>query len=127
MCEHAIREHNLADSAGRFGYTLQVLTYTSHAKQTYVARYARARNSRALHGAKRWPIWVSSAGTSLTATHISTLVSALCASSQFASPSLRKALAYLGTQCRYSPIRHPQNNPNERVMFELAFREPCIR
>jgi hypothetical protein len=49
MREHAIRENNMADNAARFGYTLQVLPYPSPVKQSYRARYARARISRALH------------------------------------------------------------------------------
>jgi hypothetical protein len=40
--------------------------------------------------------------------------------SQFASPTWRKALAELGIQCRYSPIRHPESNPTERIMRELS-------
>jgi hypothetical protein len=40
--------------------------------------------------------------------------------SQFASPAWQKALAELGIQCRYSPIRHPESNPTERIMRELG-------
>jgi hypothetical protein len=40
--------------------------------------------------------------------------------SQFASPSWRKALGELGIQCKYSPIRHPESNPAERIMRELG-------
>jgi hypothetical protein len=40
--------------------------------------------------------------------------------SQFASPAWRKALAELGIECKYSPIRHPESNPTERVMGELG-------
>jgi hypothetical protein len=126
MREHAIREHNMADSAGRFGYTLQVLTYPPHAKQPYRARYARVHNSRALHCGKCWPILVSSAGTPLYATRKETVPSEICVSSQFASPAWRKALADLVIQCSYSHIRHPQNDPTERVMRELAICETCI-
>jgi transposase InsO family protein len=39
--------------------------------------------------------------------------------SQFASPAWQKALAELGIQCKYSPIRHPVSNPTERIMREL--------
>jgi hypothetical protein len=47
--------------------------------------------------------------------------------SQFASPSWRKALSELGIETRYSPIRHPESNPTERVMRELGkyFRIYC--
>ncbi|PNF28428.1 hypothetical protein B7P43_G15944 [Cryptotermes secundus] len=47
--------------------------------------------------------------------------------SQFASPTWRRALSDLGIQCRYSPIRHPESNPTERVMRELGkyFRIYC--
>jgi transposase InsO family protein len=40
--------------------------------------------------------------------------------SQFSSPSWQKALAELGIKCKYSPIRHPESNPTERVMRELG-------
>ena len=40
--------------------------------------------------------------------------------SQFASPTWQKALADLGIQCRYSPIRHPESNPAKRIMRELG-------
>jgi hypothetical protein len=40
--------------------------------------------------------------------------------SQIASPAWQKALAELGIQCKYSPIRHPESNPTERVMRELG-------
>jgi hypothetical protein len=40
--------------------------------------------------------------------------------SQFTSPAWQKALAELGIQCRYSPIRHPESNPTERVMREMG-------
>jgi hypothetical protein len=47
--------------------------------------------------------------------------------SQFTSPSWKKALSDLGIQTRYSPIRHPESNPTERVMRELGkfFRIYC--
>jgi hypothetical protein len=47
--------------------------------------------------------------------------------SQFASPSWRKALGDLGIRTQYSPIRHPESNPTERVMRELGkyFRIYC--
>jgi transposase InsO family protein len=47
--------------------------------------------------------------------------------SQFSSPSWRKALSELGIQAIYSPIRHPESNPTERVMRELGryFRIYC--
>jgi hypothetical protein len=47
--------------------------------------------------------------------------------SQFASPSWRKALSEMRIQTRYSPIRHPESNPAERVMRELGkyFRIYC--
>jgi hypothetical protein len=110
----------------RFSYPVQVLHYPPHAKQPYRAHYARARNSIAPQGGKRWPIWLSSANTPLSANRKAILLSANCASSQFASPAWRKSLPNLGIQCRYSHIRHPQRNPTERVMRELAFREPCM-
>jgi hypothetical protein len=53
-------------------------------------------------------------------------LSALCENSQFASPALRKALGDLAIQCRYSHIRHPQSNPTERFIRDLAIREPCM-
>jgi transposase InsO family protein len=40
--------------------------------------------------------------------------------SQFASPTWQKALADLGIQYKYSPIRHPESNPTERIMRELG-------
>jgi hypothetical protein len=40
--------------------------------------------------------------------------------SQFTSPAWQKALAEMGIQCKYSPIRHPESNPTERVMRELG-------
>jgi hypothetical protein len=40
--------------------------------------------------------------------------------SQFASPAWQRALADMGIQCKYSPIRHPESNPTERVMRELG-------
>ncbi|PNF18243.1 hypothetical protein B7P43_G16458 [Cryptotermes secundus] len=40
--------------------------------------------------------------------------------SQFASPAWQKALAELGIQCKYCPIRHPESNPTERIMRELG-------
>jgi hypothetical protein len=126
MREVAIRETYMSDSAGRFGYTMQVLPYPSPQKQSYRAHYARVRNSRDLHGGKRCPIWVSSAGTSLSATRKATLRSPLCASSQIARPAWRKALADLGIQCTYSIIRHPQSNATERVMREPAIRDSCM-
>jgi plasmid stabilization system protein ParE len=95
MRELELREPCLAENAGRIGYPVQLLLYPTPAKQPYRARYARARISRALHGAKRWPIWLSSAGTHQSATRKATLPRALCDSSQFASPSWRKALAEL--------------------------------
>jgi hypothetical protein len=88
MREFAIREALMAESAGGFEYRLQVHPYPSIVKQSCIARYARARNSRALHVAKRWPIWLSSAGTPLSATRKATLRCAL-----FASITWRKALA----------------------------------
>jgi hypothetical protein len=39
--------------------------------------------------------------------------------SQFTSPSWRKALSALGIEVKYSPIRHPEIKPAERVMKEL--------
>ncbi|PNF28365.1 hypothetical protein B7P43_G17307 [Cryptotermes secundus] len=47
--------------------------------------------------------------------------------SQFTSPSWKKALNELGIQTRFSPIRHPESNPTERVMRELGkyFRIYC--
>jgi hypothetical protein len=126
ICVLAIREPCMSESAGRFGYPVQVLPNPSPTEQLFRARYARARNSRGLHGGKRWTIWISSAGTPLAVTRKTILQSALCASSQFASPAWRLALADLGIQCRYSLIRHPQCNPNERVMRDLAFRVPCM-
>jgi hypothetical protein len=47
--------------------------------------------------------------------------------SQFSSPSWRKALSELDIQVRYSPIRHPESNPTERIMRELSkyFRIYC--
>jgi transposase InsO family protein len=47
--------------------------------------------------------------------------------SQFATPSWRKALAELGIEVKYSPIRHPESNPTERIMRELGkyFRIYC--
>lgn len=39
---------------------------------------------------------------------------------QFTSPSWKKALSNLNISVRYSPIRHPQSNPTERIMRELA-------
>jgi transposase InsO family protein len=124
--ELAIHEPSMEESAGLFGNPVQVLPYPSPVKQSYRARYAQARNSRAQHFGKRWQFWVSCAGTPLSATRKETLPSALCVSSQFASTSLQKALADLGVQCRYSPIRHPLRNPTERVKRDIAIREPCI-
>jgi hypothetical protein len=40
--------------------------------------------------------------------------------SQFTSPAWQKALAEMGIQCKYSPIRHPESNPAERIMRELG-------
>jgi hypothetical protein len=40
--------------------------------------------------------------------------------SQLTSPAWQKALAEMGIQCKYSPIRHPESNPTERVMRELG-------
>jgi transposase InsO family protein len=47
--------------------------------------------------------------------------------SQFTSPSWKKTLTELGIQIKYSPIRHPESNPTERVMRELGkyFRIYC--
>jgi transposase InsO family protein len=47
--------------------------------------------------------------------------------SQFSSPAWQKALAELGIKCKYSPIRHPESNPAERIMRELGkyFRIYC--
>jgi transposase InsO family protein len=47
--------------------------------------------------------------------------------SQFTSPSWKKALADCGIQTKYSPIRHPESNPTERIMRELGkyFRIYC--
>jgi hypothetical protein len=47
--------------------------------------------------------------------------------SQFTSPSWVKGLSDLGIEVRYSPIRHPESNPTERVMRELEkyFRIYC--
>jgi hypothetical protein len=39
---------------------------------------------------------------------------------QFTSPSWKRALSNLNILVKYSPIRHPQSNPAERVMRELA-------
>jgi hypothetical protein len=126
MLELAIREPCMAHSAGRFGYPVQVLPYPPQVKQPYRACFARSPNSRALHGGKRWSICVSCAGTPLYATRKATLPSALCASSQYASNAYRKSLVDLGIQCMSSPIRHPQKNPTERVLRELAIREHFI-
>jgi transposase InsO family protein len=126
MCDFPIREPCLGESARRFFYPVQILPYPPTAKQSHLARIARARNSRVLYGGKRWPIWLSSAGILISATRKPILPSTLCAISQFASPAWRKSLPNLGIQCRYSYIRHPQSNPTERVMRELAIREPCM-
>jgi hypothetical protein len=126
MHEIAIRRPCMAESADRFGYSVQVLPYPPPAEQSYRARFARARNSRELHCGKRWPIWVSFACTPLSVTRKAILPTSLCLSKQFASPVWRKALADLGIQCRYSPIRHTQSFPPERVMCELAIREACM-
>jgi transposase InsO family protein len=40
--------------------------------------------------------------------------------SQFSSPSWRKSLSDLNIAVKYSPIRHPQSNPTERIMRELS-------
>jgi hypothetical protein len=56
MRDLAIREDCMAESSDQFGYPVQVLLYTPPAEQSYRARYARARNSRALLGGKRSPI-----------------------------------------------------------------------
>jgi hypothetical protein len=117
----------MAEIAHRFGYPVHVLTNPPHAKQPHRAHYAGARNSRALQGRKHGPIWLSSAGTPLSATRKTTLPSALCASSQFESPARQKTRTDLVIQCRYSPIRQPQSNSSERVMRELAIREPALR
>jgi transposase InsO family protein len=47
--------------------------------------------------------------------------------SQFTSPIWKETLENLGTDVRYSPIRHPESNPAERVMKELGkiFRIYC--
>ncbi|PNF14204.1 hypothetical protein B7P43_G12568 [Cryptotermes secundus] len=49
--------------------------------------------------------------------------------SQFTSPLWRKTLQELGIMVKYSPIRHPQSNPAERVMKELGkyFRIYCSK
>jgi hypothetical protein len=39
--------------------------------------------------------------------------------SQFTSPLWRKALSALNVEVKYTPIRHPESNPAERVMREL--------
>jgi hypothetical protein len=36
------------------------------------------------------------------------------------------ALADLAIQCKYSPIRHTQSNPTERVMRQLVIHEHCM-
>jgi hypothetical protein len=95
MRELAIRETCMSECAGLFGYPVHVLPNPPHAKQPYRAHYARARNSRALHGGKRWPIWVYYAGTPLSVTCRKTLTSALCSSSQFART------AYAESSCRF--------------------------
>jgi hypothetical protein len=126
MRELAIHKPCMVESARLFGNPVQVLPYPSPVKQSYRAGYARAHNSRALHCGKGWRLSVSSAGISLSATRIATLPSALCASSQFASPAWLNVLADWCIQCRYTPIRHPQSNPTQRLMFELSFREPYL-
>jgi hypothetical protein len=40
--------------------------------------------------------------------------------SQFTSSMWKKTLSKLGIQIKYSPIRHPESNPTERVMRELG-------
>jgi hypothetical protein len=47
--------------------------------------------------------------------------------SQFTSPAWKKTLSDLNIDVRYSPIRHPESNPTERVMRELGkyFRIYC--
>jgi ribonuclease HI len=47
--------------------------------------------------------------------------------SQFRSPSWERKLSECEVQLRFSPVRHPQSNPSERVMKELAkfFRIYC--
>jgi transposase InsO family protein len=40
--------------------------------------------------------------------------------SQFSSPTWRKSLSELNIAVKYSPIRHPQSNPTERIMRELG-------
>jgi hypothetical protein len=47
--------------------------------------------------------------------------------SQFTSPSWKKILSELGIQTRYTPVRHPESNPTERIMRELGkyFRIYC--
>jgi hypothetical protein len=39
---------------------------------------------------------------------------------QFTSPLWQRTLSSLNIQVKFSPIRHPQSNPSERVMRELA-------
>jgi len=39
---------------------------------------------------------------------------------QFRSPSWRRKLTENAVAVRFSPVRHPQNNPSERVMKELS-------
>jgi hypothetical protein len=118
MCELAIHEPCMAESAGQLGYTVQIFPYPSPAKQPYEARYARAE-----HGGKLWPIWLSSADTPLSVNRRAILTSALCASLQFARPACRKVLADLDIQCRYSSIHHTKNNLTEHVMCEQSIRE----
>lgn len=47
--------------------------------------------------------------------------------SQFTSPQWHKTLTGLGIEIKYSPIRHPESNPAERIMRELGkyFRIYC--
>jgi len=40
--------------------------------------------------------------------------------SQFQSPSWRRKLSENEVEVRFSPVRHPQSNPSERVMKELS-------
>ena len=39
--------------------------------------------------------------------------------SQFRSPSWKRKLSEYEAEVRFSPVRHPQSNPSERIMKEL--------
>jgi hypothetical protein len=39
---------------------------------------------------------------------------------QFTSPTWKTTITDLSNEVRYSPLRHPESNPTERIMRELG-------